>query len=63
MKLKWYGLILLVAANLVLVFFNYSESVRYIVSIYSITFMVIGIILISIDCRKDDKSYLKKLRT
>ncbi len=62
MRLKWYGVILLVVANLVLFFFNYNEFVKNLVSIYSVIFVIIGIILIIIDCHEDNVAHIKKLK-
>ncbi len=62
MRLKWYGIAFLITANLVFFFFNYSEFIKHLVTIYSVTFTIIGIILIIIDCHEDNVSHIKRLK-
>lgn len=52
MKLKWYGVLLLLL-DLVLMIPKYSPAAGLVIA-------TVGVLFVVIDCRKDDKEYVKK---
>ena len=56
MRLKWIGLIILVFVDLISPLYNH---IFWHISL--LILVIIGVILIFIDCRIDDKEYIKKV--
>lgn len=61
MRLKWYGVLLLLFDLYLAPLRNYIYSPISIDIIVGMI-MIVGLVLIIVDCRKDDKEYVEKIQ-